>query len=70
VCRNVLIHFDHAVRNDVLKRFHAALGDQGLLILGKSEAVMGSALACYELIDPRNKIYRKSSSATPEGGRR
>ncbi len=70
VCRNVLIHFDHAVRNDVLERFHAALGDRGLLILGKSEAVMGSALACYELVDPRNKIYRKSSSATPEGGRR
>jgi len=59
VCRNVLIHFDHAVRNDVLKRFHAALGDQGLLILGKSEAVIGSALACYELVDPRNKVYRK-----------
>ncbi len=70
VCRNVLIHFDHAVRNDVLERFHAALGDHGLLILGKSEAVMGSALARYELIDPRNKIYAKSSSATPEGGRR
>ncbi len=70
VCRNVLIHFDHAVRNDVLERFHAALGEQGLLILGKSEAVMGSALARYELVDPRNKIYKKSSSATPEGGRR
>jgi chemotaxis methyl-accepting protein methylase len=60
VCRNVLIHFDHAVRNDVLKRFHAALGEQGLLILGKSEAVIGSALAWYELVDPRNKVYRKS----------
>jgi two-component system CheB/CheR fusion protein len=70
VCRNVLIHFDHAVRNDVLKRFHAALGDHGLLILGKSEAVMGSALACYELVDPRNKIYRKTTSASPQGGRR
>jgi chemotaxis methyl-accepting protein methylase len=59
VCRNVLIHFDHAVRNDVLGRFHAALGDNGILILGKSEAVMGSALAWYELVDPRNKVYRK-----------
>jgi two-component system, chemotaxis family, CheB/CheR fusion protein len=59
VCRNVLIHFDHAVRNDVLERFYAALGDQGLLILGKSEAVMGSALARYELVDPRNTVYRK-----------
>jgi two-component system CheB/CheR fusion protein len=70
VCRNVLIHFDHAVRNDVLGRFHEALGDHGILILGKSEAVMGSALAYYKLVDPRNKIYRKTSSATPEGGRK
>lgn len=70
VCRNVLIHFDHAVRNDVLMRFHAALVEQGLLILGKSEAVVGSALASFELVDPRNKVYRRLSSATPEGGRR
>lgn len=59
MCRNVLIHFDHAVRNDVLKQFHASLDDHGMLILGKSEAVMGSALAWYELVDPRNKVYRK-----------
>jgi two-component system CheB/CheR fusion protein len=59
VCRNVLIHFDNAVRNDVLDRFHASLGDYGMLILGKSEAVMGTALARYELVDPRNKVYRK-----------
>jgi chemotaxis methyl-accepting protein methylase len=59
VCRNVLIHFDNAVRNDVLKRFHASLGDSGMLILGKSEAVIGTALAYYELVDPRNKVYRK-----------
>jgi len=60
VCRNVLIHFDNAVRNGVLERFHEALGDGGVLILGKSEAVMGTALNLYELIDARNKIYRKN----------
>jgi two-component system CheB/CheR fusion protein len=60
VCRNVLIHFDNAVRNDVLGRFHAAISDSGILVLGKSEAVMGAALKLYTLIDPRNKIYRKT----------
>jgi len=60
VCRNVLIHFDQKAREGVLKGFHAALGDSGLLILGKSEAVAGTALDWYELVDPRNKVYRKT----------
>jgi chemotaxis methyl-accepting protein methylase len=59
VCRNVLIHFDQRARDGVLEGFHAALGDSGLLILGKSEAVAGAALDWYELVDPRNKVYRK-----------
>jgi len=60
VCRNVLIHFNQQARDGVLKGFHAALGDSGLLILGKSEAVAGAALDWYELVDPRNKVYRKT----------
>jgi two-component system CheB/CheR fusion protein len=59
VCRNVLIHFDSDVRSDIFARFHAALGDDGVLILGKSEAIVGAALGLFELIDPRNKMYRK-----------
>lgn len=69
VCRNVLIHFDHSARNEVIERFHAALVECGVLILGKSEAVMGTALKLYQLVDPRNKIYRKITSAAPEGGK-
>jgi chemotaxis methyl-accepting protein methylase len=60
-CRNVLIHFDGNVRNDVLVRFHKALGEDGMLILGRSEAVMGMALMLFDLIDPRNKIYQRIS---------
>jgi len=70
VCRNVLIHFDSAVRNDVLARFHAALGEDGILILGKSEAMTGSALRLFELMDPRNKMYRKHILRDSEGGSR
>ena len=70
VCRNVLIHFDSAVRNGVLARFHAALGEDGILILGKSEAMTGSALRLFELMDPRNKMYRKHILRDSEGGSR
>ena len=69
VCRNVLIHFDHSVRDGVLAHFHAALGDDSILILGKSEAVTGRAADLFTLVDPRNKIYRKKILRAPEGGR-
>jgi two-component system CheB/CheR fusion protein len=70
VCRNVLIHFDHVVRNEVIKRFHEALGRGGVLVLGKTEAITGSAGSLFELVDPRNKMYVKICSAVPEGGTR
>ncbi len=70
MCRNVLIHFDHPVRNDVLLRFHEALCRAGILVLGKTEAITGSAGALFDLVNPRAKIYRKQCSALPEGGRR
>ena len=70
VCRNVLIHFDHVVRDEVLERFHGALGRGGALVLGKTEAITGAAAPLFELIDPRNKIYAKKCSALPRGGKR
>lgn len=59
ICRNVLIHFEHEVRGDVLANFHRSLGNDGFLVLGKSEAMSGPALGLFELVEPRSKIYRK-----------
>lgn len=59
VCRNVLIHFEHAARGDVLANFHKSLHDDGFLILGKSEAMSGPALGLFKLVEPRTKVYRK-----------
>ncbi len=59
VCRNVLIHFNHDVRSQVISRFYDALGDGGILILGKSEAVPQQSAACFKLIESRSKIYMK-----------
>lgn len=61
VCRNVLIHFEHSSRSDVLRYFHGALRGDGVLVLGKSEAVAGPALDRFDLVDPRAKTYRKRS---------
>lgn len=65
VCRNVIIHFDNAVRNEVLMRFYRALSPAGLLVLGKSEAITGSAASRFDLVDARTKIYRRRCPALP-----
>ncbi len=59
ICRNVLIHFKHGCRQEVMRKFHSVLNDNGLLMLGKSEAVGGRALGMFKLINPAIKIYRK-----------
>lgn len=39
VCRNVLIYFDEPTREAVLERFHSALPEGGLLMLGAAETL-------------------------------
>ncbi|MHC1576388.1 MAG: CheR family methyltransferase [Methanosarcinaceae archaeon] len=59
VCRNVLIHFERDVRGKINRHFHSSLNDDGLLLLGTSEALDTEALERFSLVYPRSKIYRK-----------
>jgi two-component system CheB/CheR fusion protein len=59
MCRNVMIHFEHMVRDEVIVNFHRSLQGRGLLVLGKSEALTGPLEHLFELVEPRCKIYRK-----------
>lgn len=55
-CRNVMIYFDDATRNRLLRRLIAALPPGGYLFLGHSEALLGNELP----LDPAGPtIYRK-----------
>lgn len=38
LCRNVLIYFDKQTVNDIIKRFHGVLSENGWLVLGHSES--------------------------------
>ncbi len=42
-CRNVLIYFTGDTKHDILKRLHASLRPGGILLLGSSESIGGSA---------------------------
>ncbi|MBI5919110.1 MAG: PAS domain S-box protein [Nitrosomonadales bacterium] len=66
VCRNVLIYFGHALQKRVLRLFHYALKQDGLLMLGPSETV-GEQLDLFALEDKKNKIFscKHSINRTP-----
>ncbi|MCK4537266.1 MAG: protein-glutamate O-methyltransferase CheR [Candidatus Krumholzibacteria bacterium] len=68
VCRNVLIHFEHDIRGTINRYFHSSLNDDGLLLLGKSEALGTEALERFSLVHPRSKIYRKMNNNCSKEG--
>lgn len=63
-CRNLLIYFKGELQERVLKIFHYALREDGLLFLGKSESV-GRLGSLFTEADRRHKIYLRRSVATP-----
>ena len=59
VCRNVLIYFNPALQNRVLKGFHDGLRKEGFLLLGKSETPIGETAALFSCIDIKAKLFQK-----------
>ena len=61
LCRNVLMHFDRAVRASVLERFGDVLAPHGVLFLGDAESVQGLS-DLYQEIPGGNGIYGRVSA--------
>lgn len=60
-CRNVLIYFDEATRKSILQKIRDSLKDDGALILGSSENLIGS-LPSYILREAGLARYYEFSS--------
>jgi two-component system, chemotaxis family, CheB/CheR fusion protein len=58
VCRNALMYFNTEAQSRILARFHFALGDGGVLFLGKAEMLLTHA-QLFTPIDLRRRIFRK-----------
>lgn len=56
-CRNVLIYFKPELQEAVLPVFAYSLLPNALLLLGQAES-LGSQTGQFEVIDPKEKIYR------------
>jgi chemotaxis protein methyltransferase CheR len=58
-CRNVVIYFDRAMQERLFNALHDALRPGGYLVLGKVETLVGAARERLELVDIRERLYRR-----------
>jgi chemotaxis methyl-accepting protein methylase len=59
LCRNLLIYFEKELQQKALYNLHRALNPGGFLILGKTESVAPQMADCFEVVDLRERVYRK-----------
>lgn len=59
LCRNTLIYFTRGDQEKILTGISAILPPGGLLVLGKSETLVGSSRNLYESVCPVERIYRR-----------
>jgi len=59
LCRNVLIYFARAKHDGLFVRFHAALGPNGVLLLGRVEIPPRAARGLFAALDPQEHLYVK-----------
>src|SRR4051794_9640370 len=58
ICRNTLMYFTAETQGRILRHFHFALRDEGMLMLGKSE-MMISHRDVFTAVDINRRIFRK-----------
>lgn len=61
-CRNLLIYFDAALQDQVLRTFHYALNPGAHLFLGKSESLGQNTELFRPVKAPSSKIFRKRTA--------
>jgi chemotaxis protein methyltransferase CheR len=58
MCRNVLIYFERGKQEAILNGFADTLKSGGILVLGKSETLFGSARKRFRTVCPVERIYQ------------
>jgi two-component system CheB/CheR fusion protein len=64
-CRNVMIYLSQSLQRRVIPIFHYALNPMGFLMLGNTEGLLGAGAELFEMVDKKQKIYRKKAVSTP-----
>jgi chemotaxis protein methyltransferase CheR len=63
VCKNVLLHFSHAQRVEVIKMFHRALGPGGYLVTEHTQKLPDEATPLFERVVAHGQLFRKLEAA-------
>lgn len=69
LCRNVLIYFAREQQENVIRNIARALTPWGILVLGKSETLLGESRNSFQTVCPVERIYRlaEPGRVTPVG---
>jgi chemotaxis methyl-accepting protein methylase len=59
LCRNVLIYFEPALQQRILRQLAAALRPGGYLALGRVERAAGAARSAFEVVQMKERVYRR-----------
>jgi chemotaxis protein methyltransferase CheR len=60
LCRNVMIYFNQALQNEVLKKFHSSLHKYGYLVIGAKESMIWCDYANrFIVVNQEEKVYKK-----------
>lgn len=57
-CRNTLMYFNAETQTKILSRFHFALADGGILMLGKAEMLLSHG-SIFTPVDLKRRIFRR-----------
>ncbi|MBN2368016.1 protein-glutamate O-methyltransferase CheR [Candidatus Woesearchaeota archaeon] len=58
-CRNVVIYFSQQVKETLFSDFYNCLNKEGLLILGKTETLIGPSKDKFKMLNIAERIYKK-----------
>jgi two-component system CheB/CheR fusion protein len=61
-CRNLLIYLEPPAQKRVMRTFHYALKNEGILLLGGSETV-GAFADLFGVVDKKHRIYAKKATS-------
>ena len=64
-CRNVMIYLSQGLQRKVIPIFHYALNPSGFLMIGTTEGLLGAGSELFNMVDKKQKIYRKRAVSTP-----
>jgi len=69
LCRNVLIYFEAKAQERIFRYLADSLRPGAYLCLGEAEQPPASQRRCFEVIDHRSRLYRKTSPELGQEGR-